>query len=145
MGVFFNRSVTDTIFAVLFLPKSHGNRRGPQFEKHYIKTTQKSLYPTRNGSVISLFLCIRKRNVRVSRVSGRDVSIRTCYKASRYKNKAWVHMSFYFHCCHPLCFTKRRPVIRLCFVRRYLIYVICNILLVWSLFTVLNFIFLFYN
>jgi hypothetical protein len=25
------------------------------------------------------------------------------YKASRYKSEARVHMSFYFHCCHPLC------------------------------------------
>jgi hypothetical protein len=31
---------------------------------------------------------------------------RFCYKTSRYKNEAHVHMSFYFHCCHPLyrCF-----------------------------------------
>jgi len=38
MGVFFIRSVSDTIFAMLFLPKPPAdhlaNRCGPQFEKH---------------------------------------------------------------------------------------------------------------
>jgi hypothetical protein len=34
ISVFFIRSVSDTIFAMLFLPKPPADRRGPQFEKH---------------------------------------------------------------------------------------------------------------
>jgi hypothetical protein len=44
MAVFFIRSVSDTIFSMLFLPKplrnaaGHlANRRGPQFDKHYCR------------------------------------------------------------------------------------------------------------
>jgi hypothetical protein len=37
MGVFFFRSVSDSIFAMLFLPKPPADRRGPQFDKHCFK------------------------------------------------------------------------------------------------------------
>jgi hypothetical protein len=46
MGSCIIRSVSDTIVAMLFIPKRHKNRRvppmahGPQFDKHYFKLCQ---------------------------------------------------------------------------------------------------------
>jgi hypothetical protein len=37
MGVFFIRSVFDTMYATLLLPKPPADRRGPQFEKYWCR------------------------------------------------------------------------------------------------------------